>query len=172
MEAALDDEESHLARQEMVLPNATVDASKMERRLRDRWGREYTYHYGEDARRLGVVGFGGLFEGLVGFGIGVMGVADLILRGIPVRVAIGTSHAIIAVTAIAAAVPHVYEVTAGGKPLPWNIIAMTVPAVTIMAQASSYVAGYLPQELMKKLIAALLVILGLFTIGRSIYLFL
>lgn len=113
------------------------------RRLRDRWGREYVYRYREDARRTGVIGFGGLFEGLTGFGIGVLGVADLILRQIPIRVAIGTSHAIIAVTAIAAALPHVYEVTVAGNPLPWNIIAMTVPAVTIMAQASSYVAGRL-----------------------------
>ncbi len=146
------------------------ERSRIQHRLRDRWGREYAYAYREDARRWVVIGFGGLFEGLAGFGIGVLGVGDLILRKIPVRVAIGTSHAIIAVTAIAAAVPHVYEVLLAGREIPWNVLAMTIPAVTIMAQASSYVAGYLPQELMKKLIAALLVVLGLLTIGRGIYL--
>ncbi len=172
MDAALDGEESPPAPTERVPSNPTSTAAAFERRMRDRWGREYVYRYREDGRRLGVVGFGGLFEGLAGFGIGVMGVGDLILRRIPIRVAIGTSHAIIAVTAIAAAVPHVYEVTVAERPLPWNVIAMTVPAVTITAQASSYVAGYLPQDLMKKIIAALLVILGLFTIGRGLYLFL
>ncbi len=151
-------------------PQGQGERSRIQHRLRDRWGREYFYAYREDTRRWGVVGFGGLFEGLAGFGIGVLGVADLILRKIPVRVAIGTSHAIIAVTAIAAAVPHVYEVLLAGREIPWNILAMTIPAVTIMAQASSYVAGYLPQDLMKKLIAALLVGLGLLTIGRGIYL--
>jgi uncharacterized membrane protein YfcA len=162
MEAALDDPPSagELHR------SAVVE----QHRVRDRWGREYLYAYREDMRRWAVVGFGGLFEGLVGFGIGVLGVADLILRKIPVRVAIGTSHAIIAVTAVAAAVPHVYEVAVAGREIPWNVLAMTIPAVTIMAQASSYVAGYLPQELMKKLIAALLMVLGFVTIGRGVYL--
>ena len=154
-------------------PKPTAAPGKgLERRLRDRWQREYVYRYREDARRRGVIGFGGLFEGLTGFGIGVLGVADLILRQIPVRVAIGTSHAIIAVTAIAAALPHVYEVSVPGRPLPWNVLAMTVPAVTIMAQASSYVAGRLPQELMKRVIAALLIVLGLLTSGRGVYPFL
>lgn len=170
MEAALAREEASPAAAAPVRSNPAAAAGKLERKMRDRWGREYVYRYREDVRRLGVVGFGGLFEGLAGFGIGVMGVADLILRRIPVRVAIGTSHAIIAVTAIAGALPHVYEVAVAEKPLPWNVLAMTVPAVTIMAQASSYVAGYLPQELMKKTIAALLVVLGLFTIGRGLYL--
>ncbi len=167
MEAALSDPPSS-AGDAPILP--TSAALLRQHRVRDRWGREYLYAYREDMRRWGVVGFGGLFEGLAGFGIGVLGVADLILRKIPVRVAIGTSHAIIAVTAIAAAVPHVYEVAVAGREIPWNVLAMTIPAVTIMAQASSYVAGYLPQDLMKKLIAALLMVLGLLTIGRGGYL--
>lgn len=162
MDTPIDDSSSHKS-------SMLNDNGKSEHHLQDRWGRIYVYRYREDTRRLAVVGLGGLFEGLTGFGIGALGVADLIMRRIPVRVAIGTSHAIIAVTAVAAALPHVYEVAVAGRPMPWNIVVITVPAVIIMAQASSYVAGYLPPGLMKRLIALLLVVMGLLTIGRGIY---
>lgn len=49
---------------------------------------------------------GGALEGLVGFAVGEIGVTEQTLRGMPLRVAIGTNHLIITGSATAAALIH------------------------------------------------------------------
>lgn len=135
----------------------------------DRCRCTYTYHYNPDVRRNVVVSTGGIFEGLVGFGIGVFGVSDLIYRRIPVRVAIGTSHFVIMITALAALAPHIYEVVfAGTRVIPWNIVVMTIPAVLIGGQTAAFVAGRVDPEKLKRILVGLLVLLTFVTIFRAL----
>jgi len=87
------------------------------------------------------------------------------LRGIPIRVAIGTSHMVIMIVAFAAVAPHIYKALAGGS-IPWNIIAMTIPAVLIGGQVAPKVTGLLPQPVLKRALATILLILCLITAYR------
>lgn len=107
------------------------------RTLTDARGRSYAYAYSHDHRRSAVSAAGGLFEGLVGFGIGAAGITDLVVRKLPVRVAIGTSHMIIMMVAFAAVTPHFIELGRAGS-VPWNIIIFTVPAVAIGGQIARH----------------------------------
>ncbi len=139
------------------------------RTLVDRCRCTYTYHYNPDNRRNMVVSTGGIFEGLVGFGIGVFGVSDLMYRGIPIRVAIGTSHFVIMITALAALAPHVYEVLfSGTRTIPWNVVAMTIPAVLIGGQTAAFVAGRVDPDRLKRILVGLLVFLTAVTVFRSL----
>jgi uncharacterized membrane protein YfcA len=139
------------------------------RTLMDRCKCTYTYHYNPDARRNLVVSTGGIFEGLVGFGIGVFGVSDLVYRRIPMRVAIGTSHFVIMVTALAALAPHVYEVVfTGTRVIPWNLPIMTVPAVLIGGQTAAFVAGRVNPDMLKRTLVGLLMFLAVVTVLRAL----
>lgn len=137
--------------------------------LVDRCKCAYTYHYNPDVRRNVVVSAGGIFEGLVGFGIGVFGVSDLVYRRIPIRVAIGTSHFLIMLTALAAVTPHVYEaVFAGTRVIPWNVPIMTVPAVLIGGQTAAFVAGRVNPDMLKRTLLGLLMFLAVVTVLRAL----
>lgn len=139
------------------------------RTLVDRCKCTYTYHYNPDVRRNVVVSSGGIFEGLVGFGIGVFGVSDLVYRRIPIRVAVGTSHFVIMVTALAALAPHVYEVVfTGSRIIPWNVPIMTVPAVLIGGQTAAFVAGKVNPDMLKRTLVGLLMFLAVITVLRAL----
>lgn len=154
-----------VAQPEPSLPVANPAKDDSRRFLVDKLGRRYAYHYRNDLRRIFAAGVGGLFEGLVGFGIGATGITDLVLRGIPVRVAIGTSHMVIMIVAFAAVAPHIYKALAGGS-IPWQIIAMTIPAVLIGGQIAPKVTGLLPQPVLKRALATILLIFCLITAYR------
>lgn len=139
------------------------------RTLVDRCKCTYTYHYTRDRRRNTIISAGGIFEGLIGFGIGVFGVSDLIYRRIPIKIAVGTSHFIIMVTALAALTPHLLElIFLGTRSIPWNIVAMTVPAVLIGGQTSAFVTGRVDQAKLKGALTLLLIILSVVTAIRAI----
>jgi hypothetical protein len=63
---------------------------------RDRQGRAYRYRRTNDRLRAAAMAIGGAFEGLVGFAIGEIAVTEQVMRRMPLRVAIGTNHLIIA----------------------------------------------------------------------------
>ena len=71
--------------------------------------------------------FGGVFQGLVGFSAGEMSTVEQVLRGIPVRLAAGNAHMIIAAASISAAMTHLTVDATTGAKIPWNILAATVP---------------------------------------------
>ena len=123
------------------------------------------YRYSRDGwgKRFLGYGVGGVFQGMGGFGIGEIGLVSSISTGIPLRVAIGTSHIIVALTAIVASATHIVGTSLGGAAVPWNIIAMTVPAVVIGGQLAPYLAARLRPEALEifvtGLFAALAVVL-------------
>lgn len=73
----------------------------------DQHGRVYHYVTRNDALRAVTTTFGGLFQGMVGFSAGEVSTVEQILRGMPVRIAVGNAHFIIAGASLAAATTHI-----------------------------------------------------------------
>jgi len=123
----------------------------------------YTYcrtKTGGRKRALGY-GVGGIFQGATGFGIGELGIISMMLTHIPMRIAIGTSHLIVAGGAIAASVVHFFlAVSLAPGVFPWNIPLMTVPAVIIGGQLAPYVAAKLPLRYLERFVSALFIIIA------------
>lgn len=136
---------------------------------RDRQGRTYRYRRTNDRLRAAAMAVGGAFEGLVGFAVGEIAVTEQTMRRMPLRVAIGTNHLIIAGSAIAAALTHLTAVLGGGgSRFPWSIVAMTVPAVLIGGQLAGWLAGHVPQDALRRFLAAFLIVLSAVTIARAV----
>lgn len=120
-----------------------------------------TYYYcrrGYGKRFLGY-GAGGLFQGLAGFGIGELGIISMVLTNIPIRVAIGTSHLIVALTAVIASSTHVLQSLTRNIETPWNIVFVTVPAVITGGQVAPYVSAKLRTSVLENFVAVLFSVL-------------
>ncbi len=127
----------------------------------DREGNMYYYcRCGYKTRAVGY-GVGGLFQGMAGFGIGELGIVSMMITEIPVRIAIGTSHMVVALTAIVASAVHLLGSQVEQLGTPWNLIAMTVPAVIVGGQVAPYIAARLKVSLMEYMVAALFVVMSL-----------
>ncbi len=124
-------------------------------------GTKYKYCRNKSGYRRRFFGFGigGFFQGATGFGIGEMGIVSMILSRVPVRVSIGTSHLIVAVTAISASLIHflLADSGSGSQTFPWNIPVMTVPAVVIAGQIAPHIAAKLPTKYLERAISALFI---------------
>lgn len=121
-----------------------------------------TYKYCRDCgRKRRFMGYesGGLFQGLAGFGIGELGIVSMVLSKIPLRIAIGTNHIIVALTAIIASLTHVFMSFTNEVATPWNIVFMTVPAVIIGGQIAPYVAAKLKTSVLERFVSGLFVLL-------------
>jgi uncharacterized membrane protein YfcA len=125
----------------------------------DRDGNDYRYTRGGYLERFGVYGFGGVFQGLAGFGIAEIGIVSMLRSAIPVRIAIGTNHVVVATTAIIASLTHVFGGgIVGGHGInlastPWNMVVFTVPATVLGGQLAPYVAAALDTGTLKRFIA-------------------
>lgn len=134
---------------------------------RDRHGRIYRYRLLNDGWRASAAGFGGILQGLVGFSAGELSTVEQVLRGMPVRIAAGNSHMIIFAAAIAAAFTHLSVSAAQGTIIPWNIIAACAPAVLIGGQFAGMLAGRIPQEILRMVLAGFLTFIGLISAYRA-----
>jgi uncharacterized membrane protein YfcA len=122
----------------------------------DRDGSDYTYTRGGYLRRFANYSVGGTFQGLAGFGIGELGIVSMLGTSVPVRVAIGTNHIVVAATAILASLVHVFGggLVPGGHSLilastPWNMVVFTVPATVTGGQIAPYVSNALGTDTIK-----------------------
>lgn len=134
-----------------------------ERSIRSQDNRVYRYCLTKKGyeKRLFGFGIGGLFQGgAAGFGVGEMGIIAMLITKIPVRVAIGTSHMVIAVTAILASIIHIISSSAFEVLIPWNILFMTVPTVIIGGQLSPFVAAKLPTKQLENFISVLFFVIA------------
>lgn len=127
----------------------------------DREGDNYTYTRSGYLRRAANYSIGGTFQGLAGFGIGELGLISMLGTKIPVRVAIGTNHIVVALTAILASLVHVFGGgVVGGHSLslastPWNMVVFTVPATVTGGQIAPYVSSALSTRTIKRFVAML-----------------
>lgn len=133
----------------------------------DRMGRTYRYRRQNDSWRAGTAAVGGVFQGLVGFSAGEMSTVEQVLRGIPVRLAAGNAHLIIAAASISAAITHLTMDATTGATIPWNILAATAPAVLIGGQIASFVAGRMPQATLRLVLSCFLALVGVISFYRA-----
>ncbi len=86
----------------------------------------------------------------------------MIVSGIPAKMGVRTNHIIVAGTAIVASTTHLLRAPAsGGVETPWNIIAMTVPAVIIGGQLAPFVAAKMNTAVLEKVLSVLFVFLAI-----------
>ena len=133
----------------------------------DRDGNDYTYDRGGYLERFANYSIGGTFQGLAGFGIGELGIISMLRSSIPVRVAIGTNHIVVASTAVLASIVHVFggSLVPGAHNIdiastPWNMVVWTVPATVTGGQIAPYVAAALDTEHIKMGVGALFAIIA------------
>jgi uncharacterized membrane protein YfcA len=143
-----------------------VDTGQLEEHT-DSGGRTYRYRRLNDSWRAGTAAVGGVFQGLVGFSAGEMSTVEQVLRGIPVRLAAGNAHLIIAAASISAAATHLAVDAATGAKMPWNILAATIPAVLIGGQIASIVAGRMPQATLRLVLSCFLALVGVISFYRA-----
>ena len=88
----------------------------------------------------------------------------MIVSGIPIKIGIGSNHIVIAVSAIIASLTYLIKSTSSDTLIiPWNVIAITVPAVIIGAQVSPYAADKINRNTLEQMFLGLLIILGIYT---------
>ncbi|SDX78047.1 sulfite exporter TauE/SafE family protein [Halobellus clavatus] len=132
----------------------------------DREGDDYRYTRGGYVRRFVNYSIGGTFQGLAGFGAGELGIISMLGTKVPVRVAIGTNHIVVALTAILASLVHVFGGDlVGGHTLslastPWNMVVFTVPATVTGGQIAPYVSSALSTSTIKAFVGGLFAIIA------------
>jgi uncharacterized membrane protein YfcA len=132
----------------------------------DREGDDYTYTRGGYLRRFANYSIGGTFQGLAGFGVGELGIISMLGTKVPVRVAIGTNHIVVALTAILASLVHVFGGgLVGGHSLslattPWNMVVFTVPATVVGGQIAPYVSNALETDTIKNFVGVLFAVIS------------
>jgi uncharacterized membrane protein YfcA len=147
--------------------HAAEEGSPQPKEHTDSRGRIYRYHRQNDSWRAGTAAVGGVFQGLVGFSAGEMSTVEQVLRGVPVRLAAGNAHMIIAAASISAAITHLTVDATTGAQIPWNLLAATVPAVLIGGQIASFVAGRMPQATLKLVLSIFLGLVGVISFYRA-----
>jgi uncharacterized membrane protein YfcA len=132
----------------------------------DRDGDDYRYTRGGYLKRFANYSIGGTFQGLAGFGVGELGIISMLSTKVPVRVAIGTNHIVVALTAVLASLVHVFGGgLVGGHSLslastPWNMVVFTVPATVIGGQVAPYVSNALETDTIKNFVGVLFAIIS------------
>lgn len=134
---------------------------------RDRQGRRYRYQAHNDGRRALLAGIGGVFQGLVGFSAGEFCTVDQVLRRVPVRIASGSAHLIIAGASLAAAGTHLTLVLQEKASIPWPILLASIPGVLIGGQLAGFIAGRLPQDILQMIMARFLMFIGVISLYRA-----
>ena len=130
-------------------------------------GTDYRYQRSGYLERFGNYSIGGVFQGLAGFGIGELGIISMLRTKVPVRVAIGTNHIVVALTAVLASLVHVFGggLVPGAHSIdlattPWNMVVWTVPATVLGGQIAPYVSGALDTSVLKRGIGVLFAIIA------------
>ena len=133
----------------------------------DRDGNDYGYTRGGYLERFANYSIGGVFQGLAGFGVGELGIISMLRTEVPVRVAIGTNHIVVATTAVLASLVHVFGggLVPGAHSIdlastPWNMVVWTVPATVTGGQIAPYVSTALDTGTIKKFVGGLFAVIA------------
>ncbi|MDS0220009.1 sulfite exporter TauE/SafE family protein [Haloarcula sp. S1AR25-5A] len=133
----------------------------------DRDGNDYGYTRGGYLERFANYSIGGVFQGLAGFGVGELGIISMLRTEVPVRVAIGTNHIVVALTAVLASLVHVFGggLVPGAHSInlastPWNMVVWTVPATVTGGQIAPYVSTALDTGTIKKFVGGLFAVIA------------
>ena len=110
----------------------------------------------------------GVLTGLVGVGGGFLIVPALVLLGgLSMHLAVGTSLVIIAVKSLAGFVKYVEVLAAEGIGIDWNII-LVFSAIGIAGSfIGKHVSRHIPQKTLKRVFAFFLILMGLFILVKE-----
>lgn len=112
----------------------------------------------------------GILTGLVGVGGGFLILPALVLLGgLPMHTAIGTSLAIIALNAVSGFVRHLDLLAESGAALDWRVIAVFVAVGTVGSWTGSRIADRIPQARLKRVFGASLIVLAVAMLFRPVF---
>ena len=115
-------------------------------------------------------GFGvGVLTGIVGVGGGFLIVPALVLLcGLPMHLAIGTSLLIIAVKSIAGFVKYIDVMEAAGLSIHWDLVLIFSAIGIVGSVIGGRVGRYVPQARLKRGFAVFLVLMGVVILGQNV----
>jgi uncharacterized membrane protein YfcA len=116
------------------------------------------------AQGLGV----GVVTGLVGVGGGFLIVPALVLLGgLPMRMAIGTSLAIITMNAASGSYNYQHVLEAIDAQVNWNVVVAFIAVGVLGSLAGKRLGGYVNHRVLRKAFAVFLLVMGLVVLGRE-----
>jgi len=120
---------------------------------------------GREPRRIAVVGGGvgvGVLSGLVGVGGGFLIVPALVLlAGVPMASAVGTSLAVIALNSFSGFGKYLGVLEHGGLTLDWRVLLAVAAVGVVGSLAGQRLGQRLPQAALRRLFGTFLVVMGL-----------
>ncbi len=127
-------------------------------------------HDARAAWKLGLEGFGvGAVTGFVGIGGGFLIVPALVLLGgLPMSIAVGTSLWIIALNAFTGFARSLGPLAALGLRIDWHLVASFAGFGALASLAGNQVGARLPQAFLRRAFGVALIGLGLFVLARSL----
>ncbi|MFV1963718.1 MAG: TSUP family transporter, partial [Acidimicrobiia bacterium] len=118
-------------------------------------------------------GLGGLSVGLISTGLGELNSYALVMRcRIPTRVTVATSVVVVAVTALAAGVTHVFGFLQEGASTIDTVISIvifTVPGVLIGGQLGPQITSRVPEKTLLRSLGWLFVVVSALTLGEVFF---
>lgn len=111
----------------------------------------------------------GILTGLLGVGGGFLIVPALVLLGgLPVHRAVGTSLWIIAINASTGFIKHLEVLEQHGQQLDWRLIGLFIVFGGGGAMLGNHLAGTIPQAGLRRVFAGFLVVMGGFIVWRTL----
>jgi uncharacterized membrane protein YfcA len=111
----------------------------------------------------------GVVTGFVGVGGGFLIVPALVLLGgIEMWLAIGTSLVIIAMNSLVGFVKYYSLLSNKGLEFDWSVIAIMIAGGLVGSIAGQWISQYLPKAILQKIFAVFLVMMALFMLSKSI----
>jgi len=111
----------------------------------------------------------GIVTGLVGVGGGFLIVpAMIVFAKLPMRVAIGTSLAVIAMNSFSGLYKYLGVLESLGASIDWSTVALFVPIGILGSLAGHAIATRLNQAVLRKAFAVFLMGMGLFVLGKEV----
>ncbi len=111
----------------------------------------------------------GLLTGLVSVGGGFMIVPALVLLGgLPMHRAVGTSLWIIALNAFSGFIKHLWVISDAGLSLDWRLLTLITVIGAIGSIVGQRMASRLPQALLRRGFAVLLILMGIFILAQEL----
>ncbi len=108
----------------------------------------------------------GILTGVVGVGGGFLIVPALVLLGgLPMSLAVGTSLSIISLNSAAGFLKHLEQ---GSAALHWALIALFAVIGVAGSQVGARIGRHLPQVTLRRGFAAFLVVMGLYVLGTNV----
>ena len=141
-----------------------------QRVLVDRYGNSYAYPAPRTVYDYLLALIGGAFVGLVGVGVGEIKTTYFILvKRMPPRIAVATGVFIVLVTVTAAIVTRIALTAADIQQvtLPWNLLAMCVPAVLLGGQIAARLSRHINAEMLTSILTVIFAIVGVILILRG-----